>query len=230
MKRSKDVIIYVNPQSMDHNEDYYSITPLRYPFLELGPLRMHIPYHFAIVNCGEKLERIFPSPQRIDFEGYFPWADDVLRARLLMVHGLYRTWMACKPDFTPESRPAKQGSLIGSGLRRSSHLGNSRGSLSVEQEDTTGPPEGEGEFEFHGAGTGGVELFGINQDEEDEEVDGGAKFIKWLEGLTMDNQEKAELPAIDPDKPLVEGPTVPYSLDKGRDDIGSTMGAPLVHE
>ena len=226
---------YVNPQSMDHNEDNYSIKPLRYPFLELGPLKMHVPYHIAIVDCGAKLESIFPSPQRIDFEGYFPWADDVLRARLLMVHGLYRTWMACKPNLTPESRPSKQDSLIGSGLWRSDRLAYSRGTWSAEREDTTGPPKGEGEFEFNGAGTGGTggieALFGIEEDEEneeDKEVDGGASVIEWLDKLTTDNQENVELPVIGT---LVEGSSmVTHSLDEGRGDIGSTMAAPLVHE
>ena len=192
-------MIYANPPSGDSNDDS-DMRSLRYPFLELGRLKMHIPYHFAIMNSGAKLECLFPKPKDIDFGKYFPWADTLMKSRLIMVHRLYRTWMECTPDFAPESKPpSKQGSVIGGVVQRSPHHGNSRGSRSVDQEGATGHPEGEGGFKSNGTRNGGTqgveEIFAMSQDEEDEEdwtLDDGARIIKWLGGLTIDSQENAE--------------------------------------
>ena len=130
MQDSKAVWAYSNPQDAN-TEDDYDMKPLQYPFQELGPIKMHIPYHFVIVNSGEKLEQLFPDPLMIDFEAFFPWADIALRSRMVMVHRLYRIWMRCQPDFTPRSKPSDQGSVLESGLRRSAHHA-SRGGQSDE--------------------------------------------------------------------------------------------------
>ena len=194
------------------------------------------------MNSGAKLECLSPKPKDIDFGKYFPWAGTLVKSRLIMVHRLYRIWMECKPDFTPESRPPPtQGSATGRVVRRSPRHGNSRGSRSVDQEGATGHPEGEGGLKSNGTRNGGTEgveeMFRMTQDEdeedgedeedeEDEEVDGGAKVTEWIVKLTRDSQEDPELLAVDFDKTLVERPP----LDKDWDDIDSTIGAPLVHE
>ena len=105
MNRSKEVVDYTTADG-----DYIRLT--RYPFQEVGPLKMHVPYHFVIVNSGGKLENIFPESQEIDFDTYFPWADPALKGRVAMLHKIYRIWMRSQPYFMPRSKPSKTGECV----------------------------------------------------------------------------------------------------------------------
>ena len=79
--------------------------------------------------------------------------------RMVMVHRLYRIWMRCQPGFTPRSKPLKQGSVLGSGVRRSQASARAeRADAKFDKNlDNTCPPmdRGRGAFVSDWKGDGG---------------------------------------------------------------------------
>jgi len=229
-----EVRVYTDPQNTNDDENY-GPKMIRYPFQDVGPLKMHVPYHFVIVNSGEKLERLFPAPGDIDFETYFPWADRSLKSRILTVLRLYRIWMRCRPGIAPRSKPSRQGSVLEDGVRRSalhasqaSQASPSAGRPDAGLDENLGnilPPMDEGES-WIDEGLDVDETLGSTWVIKDEyawhrQLDGDnkARIMEWVGGLTLEHVPEPtasiELPAADPGATLVEEHMIISSLDKG---------------
>jgi hypothetical protein len=81
------------PGPFNPNLVMYSV----YPFTDLPPFKLHVPYHFVIVNTGKKLLQLY-GMDLINFESDFPFlslnAKNIMRA----VRNIYVAWMKAKPD------------------------------------------------------------------------------------------------------------------------------------
>jgi hypothetical protein len=65
----------------------------KYPFEDLPSYKLHIPYHFVILNTGKKLYQLYGSGP-IDFLAFalsLPWS-------ILAVRNIYVAWMKSQPN------------------------------------------------------------------------------------------------------------------------------------
>ncbi|KAI0808325.1 hypothetical protein C8Q74DRAFT_1363716 [Fomes fomentarius] len=113
------------------------VTQYYYPFAEMPPVSLHIPYHFVICDTGRKLNGIYGS----NFRDITPIMQDfphLLDFRTLVaVRGIYDAWMKAVPDpawikpHTTEGQSRVRGPHIhhdvGSGDPSSSNHGGNEG-------------------------------------------------------------------------------------------------------
>lgn len=81
----------------DPNLVQYSV----YPFDDLLNFKLHVPYHFVIVNTGKKLFQLYGLDE-IDFERDFSFlqGEDFVNTRTIMMimRNIYIAWNLAKPD------------------------------------------------------------------------------------------------------------------------------------
>lgn len=133
MRMCEEITTVTDPPNKSYHKVY------EYPYQDLGPLHMHIPYHYVIINSGLKLETLFPTPHGINFEEYFPWADADLRTCITLTLFLYRAWTGCTPQFPTPSTPSQAGSMPKSATRRSACQASKQASSNVGHPDASGP-------------------------------------------------------------------------------------------
>lgn len=81
------------PGPFDPNLVKYSV----YPFNDLPPFKLHVPYHFVIVNTGKKLLQLY-GMEAINFESDFPFLLPSARNIMRAVRNIYVAWMLAVPD------------------------------------------------------------------------------------------------------------------------------------
>ncbi|EDR05288.1 uncharacterized protein LACBIDRAFT_294852 [Laccaria bicolor S238N-H82] len=67
-----------------------------YPFTNLLPIELHVPYHFVIVNTGKKLRQLY-GMDAINFERDFPFLLPTQKFVMTAVRNIYVAWMAAMP-------------------------------------------------------------------------------------------------------------------------------------
>ena len=83
-----------------------------YPFRDLGNISLHVPFHFAIVDTGRKLEALYNGHVALDSIMFdFPFLDSFACAALKFVYDIYHAWMTApiqltEGTFLPEKTPA----------------------------------------------------------------------------------------------------------------------------
>ncbi|CAA7269669.1 unnamed protein product [Cyclocybe aegerita] len=87
---------------------HYTADPLRlfdpslinysvYPFDDLPPFELHVPYHFVIANTGKKLFQLY-GYGTIDFQTHFYFLSPLAKNMMRAVRNIYVAWMMATPN------------------------------------------------------------------------------------------------------------------------------------